>query len=48
MAVAIILFINIIGLAIYYWMKAKQKDRRTYYTDRFDYIRNELLERLRR
>ncbi len=43
-----VLAINIIAIAVFNWMKRKQKERRVYYTDRFDYILNELLERLRK
>ncbi len=45
---ALVLTINIIATAIFYWMKRKQKERRSYYTDRFYYILNELTERLKK
>ena len=47
MACDVALIINVVAIFVFYWMKRKQKDRRTYYTDRFNYIRNKLTERLR-
>lgn len=46
--IQVIAIINIIALIVFYYIKRKQKSRRTYYTDRFEYILKELRDRLRK
>lgn len=46
--VMVVLIIELIVLAVFYWMGNKQRERRVYYTDRFEYILKELLERVRK
>jgi len=44
----IALILNVIAIALFYWMRHKQKERRVYYTDRFEYILKELLDKVRK
>lgn len=39
--------VYVVAIIVFYWMKNKQRERRAYYTDRFEYILKELCERLR-
>lgn len=44
----VVIIVSFLALTVFFWMKNKQKDRRGYYTDRYEYILKELLERIRK